>query len=101
VARGWTDAQRRAYAIADNQLALNSGWDEELLRLEIGELQDEGEIDLSLTGLNKALLGSKASTAKMLKDEYNYSVIVDCEDETQQRELIEQFEAEGLKCRIL
>jgi hypothetical protein len=27
VARGWTDAQKRAYVIADNQLALNAGWD--------------------------------------------------------------------------
>jgi hypothetical protein len=28
VARGWSDAQKRAYVIADNQLALNAGWDE-------------------------------------------------------------------------
>jgi len=33
VARGWTDAQKRAYVIADNKLALNAGWDNELLRL--------------------------------------------------------------------
>jgi ParB-like chromosome segregation protein Spo0J len=31
VAAGWTPAQRRAYAIADNKLGLNAGWDEELL----------------------------------------------------------------------
>lgn len=34
-----TDAQRRAYTIADNQIALNSSWDLELLQLELGELQ--------------------------------------------------------------
>jgi DNA modification methylase len=39
VARGWSDAQRKAYALADNKLALNAGWDEELLALEIAELQ--------------------------------------------------------------
>jgi DNA modification methylase len=39
VARGWSDAQRKAYALADNQLSLNAGWDEELLALEIAELQ--------------------------------------------------------------
>jgi ParB-like chromosome segregation protein Spo0J len=38
VARGWTDAQKRAYVIADNQLALNAGWDLELLGLELGDL---------------------------------------------------------------
>lgn len=37
-----TDAQRRAYILADNKLALNAGWDDELLRLELGELRDEG-----------------------------------------------------------
>ena len=36
-----TEAQKRAYIIADNQLALNAGWDEELLRLELAGLQEE------------------------------------------------------------
>ena len=31
VAAGWSEAQKRAYALADNKLALNAGWDEELL----------------------------------------------------------------------
>ena len=44
-----TDTQRRAYVIADNKLALNSGWDEELLKLELSDLNDEG-FDLDLTG---------------------------------------------------
>jgi DNA modification methylase len=49
VARGWTQAQIQAYRLADNQLALNAGWDPELLRLELGELKLSG-FDLSLTG---------------------------------------------------
>lgn len=49
VAAGWTDAQKRAYVIADNKLALNAGWDNELLALELGELGDAG-FDLQLTG---------------------------------------------------
>jgi ParB-like chromosome segregation protein Spo0J len=49
VARGWTQAQIQAYRLADNKLALNAGWDPELLRLELGELQLSG-FDLSLTG---------------------------------------------------
>ena len=35
VARGWSEAQKRAYVLADNKLALNAGWDEELLRVEL------------------------------------------------------------------
>jgi hypothetical protein len=39
VVRGWSAAQKRAYVIADNSIADNAGWDTNLLRLEIGELQ--------------------------------------------------------------
>lgn len=49
VARGWTEAQKRAYVIADNKLALNAGWDNDLLALEFAELGEAG-FDLELTG---------------------------------------------------
>lgn len=45
------DAQKRAYVIADNKLALNAGWDDELLSLELRELDGLG-FDLRLTGFN-------------------------------------------------
>lgn len=47
-----TDAQRRAYIIADNRLALDAGWDEDLLGQELADLQDEG-FDLALTGFDE------------------------------------------------
>lgn len=47
-----SEAQKRAYIIADNKLALNAGWDDELLALELGELNDLG-LDLSLTGFSE------------------------------------------------
>jgi DNA modification methylase len=53
IASEWTDAQKRAYAIADNKLTLNGGWDEELLGLEIGELEVLG-FDLNLIGFTEA-----------------------------------------------
>jgi DNA modification methylase len=59
---GLTDAQKRAYVIADNKLALNAGWDAELLESEIRGLDDDG-FDLSLLGFNEnelaALLAEK------------------------------------------
>lgn len=55
VARGWSDAQKRAYVIADNQLALNAGWDDGLLRVELGELQEIG-FDVGLVGFDAAAL---------------------------------------------
>jgi DNA modification methylase len=44
-----SDAQKRAYIIADNKLALNAGWDNEILALELKDLGDLG-FDLELTG---------------------------------------------------
>jgi hypothetical protein len=45
IARGWSEAQRRAYVLADNKIALNSGWDMDLLKVE---LQDIGEMNFDL-----------------------------------------------------
>jgi hypothetical protein len=49
VARGWTDAQKRAYVIADNKLTENAGWDDALLALEIADLKELG-FDIPLMG---------------------------------------------------
>jgi ParB family transcriptional regulator, chromosome partitioning protein len=57
VLTGLSESQRRAYMIADNKLALNAGWDPDLLRLELGELNLAG-FDLSLTGFGNLELGS-------------------------------------------
>jgi DNA modification methylase len=46
-----SDAQKRAYIIADNQLALNAGWDDETLRAELAALQSE-DFNLDLIGFN-------------------------------------------------
>ena len=46
-----SDTQKRAYIIADNRLALDAGWDEEMLRVEFAELADNG-FNLELTGFN-------------------------------------------------
>lgn len=51
VALGWTEAQRRAYVLADNKLGLNAGWDENLLRLEAADLREMG-FDLGLAGFS-------------------------------------------------
>ena len=47
-----TDAQKKAYVIADNKLALNAGWDPEMLRIELDDL-GLSSFDLTLTGFSK------------------------------------------------
>jgi DNA modification methylase len=59
-----SDAQKRAYVIADNKLALNAGWDEAMLKLELADLKAL-DFDLDLTGFNTdeidALLAEKGT----------------------------------------
>lgn len=57
VAAGWSDAKKRAYVLADNKLALNADWDNELLRVELAELR-ELEFDMPLTGFSDDELAS-------------------------------------------
>jgi hypothetical protein len=52
-----TETQRRAYIIADNRLALNAGWDDEMLALELGDLR-EADFDLGMMGFGEDELGA-------------------------------------------
>lgn len=56
-----TEAQKKAYIIADNRMALDAGWDEELLRVEIEALQGE-DFDLALTGFDEKELSDLFGT---------------------------------------
>src|SRR6188472_2473725 len=64
VATGWTEAQKKAYAIADNKLALNAGWDEALLGLEIGELESVG-FDIGLLGFTDTEIAALGTDDKV------------------------------------
>jgi len=52
VARGWSEAQKQAYVLADNQLALNAGWDMSRLAVELSDLQGLG-FEMSLLGFSE------------------------------------------------
>jgi DNA modification methylase len=54
---GWSDAQKKAYVIADNKLALNAGWDNDMLAVEFGELK-ELDFNLDLIGFDPDELAS-------------------------------------------
>ena len=73
-----TEAQKKAYIIADNRMALDAGWDEELLRVEIESLQAES-FDISLTGFGDDeiadLFGKDAGDAK--DDDYDLTAALE------------------------
>lgn len=60
-------AQRRAYVLADNRLALDAGWDDALLAAELGDLRDDG-FDLSLIGFDGPELDALFGDAEGLTD---------------------------------
>jgi ParB-like chromosome segregation protein Spo0J len=70
-----TDAQKRAYILADNRIALSSGWDEAMLANELQDLHAD-EIDLGLTGFDADELG-KLLGLDTLGDEQNGEVVED------------------------
>ena len=56
-----TEAQKKAYILADNRMAMDAGWDEELLRVEIEALQG-ADFDVSLTGFDEKELADLFAT---------------------------------------
>ena len=63
-----TEAQKRAYIIADNRLALNAGWDAEMLSVEISELQG-ADFDISILGFDNAELNKLLSGIEDVEDD--------------------------------
>jgi ParB-like chromosome segregation protein Spo0J len=101
-----TEAQKRAYVIADNRLALDAGWDNDMLKIELQDLDAEG-FDLSLTGFELSELNAmfepeaedELPEQKDLKA--TFEVAVECNDETQQETVFNLLTQQGYKCRIL
>jgi ParB-like chromosome segregation protein Spo0J len=108
VARGWSKAQKRAYVLADNKLTENGGWDDDLLKVEIGELQGEG-FDLTLTGFSMDEIGELLDetagdgieAAPDSKYKEQFGVIVICKDEAHQQEVFESLAGSGYEVRVV
>jgi hypothetical protein len=104
VARGWSASQKKAYRLADNQSALLSAWDAELLRSEIGDLRAQS-VDLQLAGFTpdslRGVFPRSVEERRAVEGDPHFEIVVTCADEAQQRELLEQWASEGLKCRAL
>lgn len=73
---GLTDDQKAAYIIADNKLALNAGWDEKLLAIELSSLKSVG-FDVSLTGFSKEELRDLLGVGDGNSEELEYSKKID------------------------
>jgi len=99
-----SDAQRRAYVIADNRLAedaAGAGWDQELLAVELQEL-DESGFSVELVGFDLHESEQSVDSSEDNVDfSLRYQVVVECDDEAHQGRMLDRLEKEGLKCRPL
>jgi ParB-like chromosome segregation protein Spo0J len=69
---GLTESQKRAYIIADNKLAMNSGWDEKLLAMEFSDLKEVG-FNLDLLGFDASEIADITLGKEVNQPEYDES----------------------------
>ena len=111
---GWlSEQQRRAYVIADNQLALNAGWDDEALAAELSALDDSG-FDVGLVGFSDADMerllgltdsnetgGQAGNSDTGINYQEKFAVLVHCKNEDHQAQVYESLTAAGYVCKVL
>lgn len=102
IARGWSAAQCRAFALLDNRIPMNAGWDAEKLASELMRVRSDGGDPLAL-GFSKGDLAklSEATTTAPQLGGLTFSIIVRCDGEQHQGEVLAALERQGLKCEAM
>lgn len=104
-AKGWSDAQIRAYVIADNLLAQGSKMDRQMLKEEVQALKADG-FDLSLLAMSEKALKVNldepvpTNSANFEFGADRYLVLLECESESQQQDLFQEMQERGITCKI-
>ena len=103
VARGWTEAQCRAFALLDNRIPLNAGWDAIKLAAELQRVREDGgdplQIGFRAADLKKLNMEPLSSEPQLTG--LTFSVIVRCDSEEHQGEVLRMLEDEGLNCEAM
>lgn len=99
--------QKKALIIADNKLALNAGWDNDLLAVEFEELKLEG-FDIELLGFDKNELDKLFETdddedqIKEISDDGNRNLLlIETITETELQKLFDEMKERGFECKIM
>ena len=99
VADDLSDEQIKAFRLADNKTAEFAEWDDEKLKAELAAI----EFDMTLFGFADGDDKTSTTEREDLSDTVAevYEVIVECADETEQEEVYNRLQEEGLQCRVL
>jgi ParB-like chromosome segregation protein Spo0J len=107
---GLSDTQKSAIVISDNKIALNAGWDNDMLLMELGDITEEG-FNLQVLGFSTqemdALLGVKpemddaagADSSDAYKEQY--AVMVICKSEPDQERIYNELQAAGYDVKVV
>ena len=110
---GLTDAQRKAYVIADNKLALNAEWDFDLLKVEIESLQeDDFKLDLlgfdidelsEILGFDDIAEEDEEEPEQDYEDKYKeqYGVIIMCKSAEEQEKIFNKMQQNGYEVKVV
>lgn len=98
VADDLTDAEIKAFRLADNKIAEMSGWDFEALDLELEELKIDFDGDMIDFGFGENSDETEHDNDKKVKE--NFEIIVECMDERDMQEKYEDLLERGYTCRI-
>ena len=95
-----SEIQKRAYIIADNKLALNAGWDEDILALELKDIENLG-FDLSIIGFDEAEIKKENNDDVIINDESRNLLMIELSSEQELQTIFEEMQERGFDCKIL
>jgi ParB-like chromosome segregation protein Spo0J len=102
-----TETQKKAFILADNKIALNSGWDYELLKVEVELLSNE-DFNLDLLGFEVNELNTILGIEEELKDEKEIVddgnrnlLLVEFDNEIELENLFNEMQERGFNCKIM
>lgn len=101
-----SEPQRKAYVIADNKIALNAGWDYEMLNLEFDELKENG-FDIELLAFDDKELklfeesDSDEIDSAVEDDGSKNMLVIECISEREAEKLFEELKERGYECKLM
>lgn len=99
IPKDWDANQIKAFALADNRTAELAEWDKDILASQIIDLQTDGWDTEQLGFWENDNTETLDATEKPLQEKYE--VVIECQNEIEQQQLLERFYGEGLKVRAV
>lgn len=110
VVKGLSDSQKKALIIADNQIALNAGWDYEVLALELKELESVNydldllafdNVDELLSGIINDSNSESENELKEVEINRKYELLIKCKNESELEQAYNENVEKGYECKVL